>query len=464
MSKKPDSKGLTLEAIRAVGRLGSEFLAREAELPRRDLPPEEIASRLGIALGPEGRPFGQVVEKLGRVLGATPSSSSPRFLNQLFAGRESIATLAEMLVPLADTSMYTYKVAGAQVLVEREVLARMLSTVPFPEGEGMFCPGGSLANMTAMLVARNEVLDGVRDEGFQGERLSVYSSSDSHYSIRKSAGILGLGRDHVREVPTDGDGAIKAAELERMIEEDRRDGRLPFFVNATAGTTVLGAVDPIAEIAEIARAQGLWLHVDGALAGPVLLSGTYRQLLEGVADSDSLTWNAHKMMGVPLSCSVLLLRRTGLLATHLGEPANYLFQADGDELNPGTRSLQCGRRSDALKLWALWQQHGDRGLDRKMTRLVDLARYAARVIEEDPVLELARLPQTVNVCFRVPGVSSADLCDYLDRQGILKIGHGLVDGESAVRLVCVNPDLDRDRIVRVLGEIKSAAQALYDAA
>ncbi|MCP4201730.1 MAG: aminotransferase class V-fold PLP-dependent enzyme [bacterium] len=457
-----ESKELAQQALRALERLGLEFLDNEATLPPRDLPAEEISARLGIALGPEGRPFEEVVAKLGRVLDATPSSSSPRFLNQLFGGREPAATLAEMLVPLADTSMYTYKVAGAQVLVELEVLARLLAAVPFPEGEGTFCPGGSLANLTAMLLARNEVLGSVRDKGFQGERLSMYSSSDSHYSIRKAAGILGLGRDSVREVTTDADGKMSTEELAESIEADRQAGWRPFFINATAGTTVLGAVDPIAEIAEIARTEGIWLHVDGALGAPVLLSGTYRHLLAGSAEADSLAWNAHKMMGVPLACSVLLLRQKGLLARHLGESANYLFQADQEELNPGTRSLQCGRRSDALKLWAAWQHHGDRGLDRKMTRLLDLARYAARIIEEDPQLELARHPETVNVCFRVPGVSSEELCDHLDRQGILKIGHGTVAGESAVRLVCVSPDLDEDRIVTVLGEIKAAARALTE--
>jgi glutamate/tyrosine decarboxylase-like PLP-dependent enzyme len=460
MLSDADDTDLAWKAVDALVRLGKEFLDAEGELPRRDLSAAELAEELGIALASEGRPFDEVVEKLGRVLVATPSSASPRFFNQLFGGRDPVATLAEMLVALADTSMYTYKVAGAQVLVEREVLARMLGAVGYPDGEGMFSPGGSLANMAAMLLARNEAVGGAREGGLQGERLSAYNSADAHYSIRKAAGILGLGRESVREVPTDDRGCLVVNELERMIEADRRSGWRPFFINATAGTTVLGAIDPIEDLAAIARRQGLWLHVDGALGGPVLLCDKHRSLLAGSERADSFTWNAHKMMGVPLACSVLLLRRKGLLVRHLGESATYLFQADEQELNPGTRSLQCGRRSDAFKLWAAWQMHGDRGYDARLSRLLDLAGYAARVVEEDPELELVCPPQTVNVCFHVHDRSSVEICDYLDRHGILKIGHGMVKGRSAIRLVCVAPSLDEGRIRAVLEDIKAAAGAL----
>jgi sulfinoalanine decarboxylase/sulfinoalanine decarboxylase/aspartate 1-decarboxylase len=346
--------------------------------------------------------------------------------------------------------------------VEREVLGRMLAAVAYPGGEGTFSPGGSLANMTAMLIARNEALQTVRDEGFRDQRLTVYTSSAGHYSIRKAAGILGLGRESVREVPCDENGTMLPSELERSVGADRDRGLRPFFINATAGTTVLGAVDPIDEIAQIARAHDAWLHVDGALGGSALLSSRYRDLLAGIESSASMAWNAHKMMGVPLACSVLLLRRKGLLAQHLGETANYLFQADEEELNPGTRSLQCGRRADGLKLWAIWKRLGDRGLDTRMTYILDLARTAARFIDSDPDLELVSQPQTVNVCFRIRGVPSAELCDYLDQKGIFKIGHGTVGDRNAIRLVCVNPDLDEARVEAVLGEIKAAAAAFGD--
>ena len=462
-SSKPQGQApedFSWRAMRELARLALEFLATEDDLPPRDLPPAQLSERLGIALPTKGRPLQEVTNKLGRILAATPSSSSPRFVNQLFGGRNAAATLAEMLVALPDTSMYTYKVAGAQILVEQEVLARLLAAVPYGHGEGMFSPGGSLANLTAMILARNESLPGVREHGLTDQRPVVYTSTAAHYSIGKAAGILGLGRENVRPVPTDADGRMKPEALAEMISDDERSERQPLFINATAGTTVLGAIDPISRIAAVAQEHGVWLHVDGALGGSLLLSKKYRQLLAGIELADSFAWNAHKMMAVPLPCSVLLVRQRGLLAKHLGEAATYLFQTDEEDLNPGTRSLQCGRRSDALKLWAAWQLLGDDGYDAMLTRHVDLARHAARQIRSDPELELLGAPQSTNVCFEVRGRSSVAICDALDRQGILKIGHGSVGERSAIRLVCVNPDFDERRIEEILREIKAAAAAL----
>jgi glutamate/tyrosine decarboxylase-like PLP-dependent enzyme len=451
---------LTRSHLDQLVQLACRFLDGESSLPARGVSAAELRERLGIELSEEGRPLAEVLDRLDRVLAATPSAASPRFLNQLFGGRDPIATLAEMLVPLSNTSMYTYKVAGAQVLVEQEVLSRLLAAVGYREGEGAFCPGGSLANLTALLIARNERLPDARQTGLDGRRLTVYTSADAHYSIPKAAAILGLGRDNVRAVATDERGAVRVEELEKSIERDRASGSVPLAINATAGTTVLGAIDPLAEIADVAARQRLWLHVDGALAGSVRLSQKYGHLLAGCERADSFTWNAHKMMGVPLPCSVLLVRRAGLLARHLGEAAGYLFQADDAELNPGTRSLQCGRRNDALKLWAAWQMLGDRGYDDRLTRLLDLARFAAELIRRNPGLELVHEPQTVNVCFRVRGCSAAELCDHLDRHAILKIGHGSIGGRSALRLVCVDPDLDEERIRDILELVLEAGRSL----
>jgi glutamate/tyrosine decarboxylase-like PLP-dependent enzyme len=447
-------------AVREAARLAEDFMARETNLPKRGRPPEELVSRLGIELGSAGLSLAEVSDKLRGVLRATPSAASPRFLNQLFGGRDEAATLAEMLVPLSNTSMYTYKVGGAQILVEREVLRRMVGAVPYPDGEGVFSPGGSLANLTAMVLARNEILPQSRDDGIQDQRPTVYTSSESHYSIRKAAGILGIGRNAVRVISSDESGAMRVAELADVIDDDRHRGFKPFFINATAGTTVLGAIDPLPEIAVIAREQAIWLHVDAALGGSLLLSSRYRHLLDGAAESSSLAWNAHKLMSVPLPCSVLLVRRRGLLQEHLGEAAAYLFQADEADLNPGTRSIQCGRRNDALKLWAAWQYHGDSGFDRRMTRLVELAHRAAELVDRDPDLELLCRPRTVNVCFRVRGFDSAEICAHLDRRSILKIGHGAALGVSAIRLVCIDPELDETRIRTIIRQIKRAAREM----
>ena len=244
----------------------------EADLPRRgDSTPAGLHQELGIAIDPGGSTFDEVTGKLRRILAETPSPASPRFFNQLFGGRDPIAVVAEMLTPLTNTSMYTYKVAGPQVLVEREVLARMAAKVGFADGEGAMSPGSSLANLTALLIARNEAVAEARESGLTGEKLTVYSSAEGHYSILKAAGILGLGRGNVRRIETDDRGRMRVAALEAALESDLERGYRPILINATAGTTVAGAFDPIAEIAAVAGAHGVWLNIDGALGGSVVL-------------------------------------------------------------------------------------------------------------------------------------------------------------------------------------------------
>ena len=449
-----DLLGPTLELAR-------QFLAREEALPSQELrSAAHLQDHLDLELGEEGQPVAAVLAQVDRALQATPSSSSLRFLNQLFGGRVPIATAAEMLTTLPNTSMYTFKAAGAQILIENEVLRKMRECAGFPEGEGCFTPGGSMANLVAMLLARSHAVPEFRDRGASPERLIVYTSAEGHYSVPKAAGILGLGRANVRTIPVDGKGRMDVAALALRIAEDRSHGCRPLMINATAGTTVRGAFDPIREISGLAREQRLWLHVDGALGGSLLLSRAHRQLLDGLELADSLAWNPHKLMGVPLQSSVLLVARRGTLARNLDETADYLFQADEEALNPGHRSIQCGRRNDAFKLWAAWKHLGDQGWDARVDRQMALAAEAARLIQADPELKLLEQPSSINVCFEVLGRSSVEICNRLDREGIMKIGYGEVQGRRAIRLVCVNPELDSAALENILGEIKAMGSSL----
>jgi sulfinoalanine decarboxylase/sulfinoalanine decarboxylase/aspartate 1-decarboxylase len=436
------------------------LLETEAALPggtQRD--PQRLAEQLPLSLAEHGHSLDEVFERMACVLAATPSSASWRFVNQLFGGREPLALAAETLALWRNVSMYTFKAAGAQVLVENEVLSRMLGHAGFPAGEGMFTPGGSLANMAAMLLARDRADPSQRDQGASG-RFAVYASEEAHYSLKKNAGFIGLGRRALRAVPVDRQGRMDPLHLAEMIKADRQQGLRPLMVVATAGSTVRGAFDAIDELAAIARPEGAWLHVDAALGGSVLLSPAQRHLLQGVKLADSISWNPHKMMGVPLQCSVLLLAQRGALARSLDECADYLFQADEDRLNPGHRSLQCGRRVDAFKLWATWQHLGDVGWAERVDRQFALATRAAELIDADPELALVEAPMSINVCFEVKGCPTEPLCERLDQQGSLKIGYGSVFGRPVLRLVCVNPELTESHLLALLEAIKAAAAPL----
>ncbi len=418
--------------------------------------PTTLESEIDFSLG-QPVAHGRLMDLLRSVVETTPRTGSARFFNQLFGGRDDVATAAEVLSVMLNSSMYTFKVAGPHALIERELVQHMTAKFGWNSGDGTFTPGGSMSNLVAMIVARNQAFPDARDRGLGATPMTIYTSVDSHYSITKAAGLVGIGRENVREIAVDARGRMDVALLRAAIAEDRASGHRPVMVNATAATTVLGAFDPLAEIGEVAREEGLWFHVDGALGASIALSERHRSLLAGVEAADSVTWNAHKLLGVPLICSALLVRDGGVLERNFSEAATYLFQGDEDELNLGTKTMQCGRRNDAFKLWAAWKHHGDAGYAAKIDKLFELAAHARDIVVSDPGLILTREPESVTVCFEVKGQDSATICESLLRRDRAVVGFALVDGRRVVRLACVNAGLDFADIEAFFDEVREVS-------
>jgi len=447
------------DAFKRAFQLLDKHLQREAERPVADFaPPAELAARLDVTLPEgEGRDLDAVFDRLDQVLDATPRSTTTRFFNQLFSGRDPVAVAGEILASAINTSMYTYKAAGPHALIERALTDHMCKKLAFHNGEGVLAPGGSLANFCAMLMARDRAVPTYKDHGPPPQPLTLYTSNLCHYSIPKNANMMGVGRHNVRRIETDHRGRMLPDALDRAIQQDLDHGAIPFFINATAGTTVLGAFDPIDPIADVAHKHDLWLHIDGCLGASAVLSTEHRHLLDGVHRADSVCWNAHKAMGVPLSCSAILTRERGLLFDTFNQTATYLFQSDEDQFNMGTMSIQCGRRNDALKLFAAWLHHGDAGYDRRITHLFDLARHAADIVRQDPHMTLSKDPESMTVCFEVDGKPSDDLCERLRRDGLEVVGFAHVDRRRVIRLACLNADATTDDIDRFFHHLRQVA-------
>jgi glutamate/tyrosine decarboxylase-like PLP-dependent enzyme len=452
---------MTIKDIDLLKNIVIDFFADENVHPASNyISPGALQSNQDLFIPDRGKDIDEVFELLQNVVMATPRTAGKRFFNQLFGGRIFPATAADMLVSVLNNSMYTFKVAGIQVLIEQEVINNLCRCVGYKNGDGIFAPGGSIANMIAMIIARNEKQDSIRNKGFDGRKYTAYTSDQGHYSIRKNAGIIGIGRNNVREIKTDEYGKMDVVDLRSRIEEDLKNDYIPFFLNATAGTTVLGVFDLIEEIAEIAGEFNLWFHIDGAWGGTMLLSRQHRHLLKGCHKADSFTWCTHKMMGVPLSASAILIKRMGLLDKHFSERADYLFQSEEDTYNPGTKSIQCGRRNDAFKVWAAWQYYGNQGYEERVNKQFELTQYAANKIKNDKWLRLCMEPESMNVCFQVIGKSSEEICDILDKESIIKVGHGNFKGENYIRLVCVNPELTFEDIDYFFENVIEASHCL----
>ncbi len=449
------------ELFAAVGRLAVRLLHSERADPVRPTwPAAEVEGALGLSLPVQGRPAEEVLEAVASLLEAAPAMAGPSFWNQLFGGRDLVATAADMLAAVANHSLYTYKAAGPLVVVEELVLGRMAALAGFAGGEGTFCPGGSVSNLCAVVVARGEAIAQGREDGVDGRACRMYVSKEAHYSLRKAAMVAGLGRNGCHDIACDAEGRMDPAALDAALTADRLAGLTPVVVVATAGTTVRGAFDPIQAIADVCTRHSVWLHVDAAFGGSMLLSAQTRGLLAGVERADSLTWDAHKVLGVPLLCSALLLRRRGQLAAQLGETADYLFQADDEALDPGTRALQCGRRDDALKLWALWQHHGDAGLAARVEALRAQALRLAELARAHPRLKLAEPPPSLTVCLRTPGADAAAVCDLLAAERRHLIGHGMIAGERIVRVAIVDHDHDDAALRALIDDIDDATLRL----
>ena len=253
--------------------------------------------------------------------------------------------------------------------------------------------------------------------------------------------FIGVGRDQVRYIETNEKGEMRIDLLEEAIKNDLRNGFHPFFINLTAGTTVMGAFDPIRAVVGIASKYDLWVHVDGAYCGAVFFSPKYRQLMDGVELADSFSFNAHKMLGVPLSSSIITVKENQWLEHSFSNDASYLYQTDTDEYNLGKTSLQCGRRNDALKFWALWKSLGTQGLAEMVERQFALADQARTYIRQHEDYQLFSFDDSISVCFNYKNISAEMICTSLYSEGEIMVGFGKFREDVFIRLVTVNSNL-----------------------
>ncbi|MBZ3872741.1 Cysteine sulfinic acid decarboxylase [Sciurus carolinensis] len=366
--------------------------------------PEELKQLLDLELQSQGESQEQILERCRAVIRYSVKTGHPRFFNQLFSGLDPHALAGRIITESLNTSQYTYEIAPVFVLMEEEVLKKLRALVGWSSGDGIFCPGGSISNMYAINLARYQRYPDCKQRGLRAlPPLALFTSEECHYSINKGAAFLGLGTDSVRVVKADERGKMIPEDLERQISLAEAEGAVPFLVSATSGTTVLGAFDPLDAIADVCQHHGLWLHVDAAWGGSVLLSQTHRHLLDGIQRADSVAWNPHKLLAAGLQCSALLLQDTSnLLKRCHGSQASYLFQQDkfyDVALDTGDKVVQCGRRVDCLKLWLMWKAQGGQGLEHRIDQAFALARYLVEEIKKREGFELVMEPEFVNVCF-----------------------------------------------------------------
>ena len=444
---------------------------------------------VGLAIGDEAPAHDpdDVVVAVRTVVDHSIRTNHPRFMNQNFAGADPVAVVGDWLAAALNTATTTFEIAPVFHLMEATLLAKLAhlagypvgppgETTPDPLPPGLFCPGGSMATLYALQLARHRLQPDLVRVGAGPGPLAVFVSASGHYAVGKSAALLGIGTDAVVAVEVDADGAMEPGALRTAVRVALDAGRSPLAVVATAGTTVTCAFDPLDEVADVCTDYGIWMHVDGCYGGSALFSADHRHRLAGVERSDSFVWNLHKMMGITQQCTALLMREPERLAACFSTGADYLFQPDKQfgEWDSGDRTFQCGRRVDALKLWLAWKTRGDAGFAARIDHAVAMTDFARLLIDASDD-EFATIVDTgfTNIVFAwVPpelrpldlgSLSEADRSRLhrlaprvkarMQSEGTALLGFQPVHGLNTFRLLVMNPTVSTRDVEAVLDHL-----------
>ncbi|MFX1821620.1 aspartate aminotransferase family protein [Pseudarthrobacter sp. CC4] len=330
------------------------------------------------------------------------------------------ALVGEAVLSAVNSSMDTWDQSAGATMIERRLIDWTAKRLDLGDAsDGIFTSGGSQSNLQALLIARNHAVAGLRQDPARAglrlpallDTLRIFTSEDSHFSIQKSSSMLGLGFDAVVTVPCTPDHRMDPAALAEALAGARDAGLTPMAVVATAGTTDFGAVDPLPELAALARAYGAWFHVDAAYGGGLIVSGRYRHLLDGTGLADSVTVDFHKTFFQPVSSSALLVRERTMLR-HVTYYADYLnphSAALAAIPNQVDKSIQTTRRFDALKLWLTLRIMGADAIGALFDEAIDLAARVGKLLAADDAFELAAPPRLSTLVFRYrPRLDSGD--------------------------------------------------------
>ena len=428
---------LALEELRSVGRATIDAIVdyhttldRRAVVPAVE--PAEVAALFRDELPETGVCAAELLaDWRRRVLPNLTAIGSPRHFAYVNGSGAMVGILAEALAAATATNAGAWKLGPAATEIELQCLRWIARFVGYPESAGgILVSGGTMANFTALTAALRHVAPydstphGVQDPERCGRFLVYMSDHEGHVSVRRVADLMNLGREAVRRVPSRDDFTIDVAALDRMLAEDRAHGDLPFAVVAQLGSVNTGAVDPLAELAEVCARHGVWLHGDGAVG--LLAAGVpaTRHLFRGIERLDSVSFDAHKLLGVPPDCGVVLVRDGERLRRAFSLSAPYLRDALV-ETGAGVDLLEYGpqmsRGFRALKVWMTLRSFGAAGLRALVDKNVSLARRLHAHVAEHPDFEALHAPSLYLLSFRYVPHALAELgghpvaAEWLDR-------------------------------------------------
>ncbi|MFE5712384.1 pyridoxal phosphate-dependent decarboxylase family protein [Streptomyces sp. NPDC056501] len=389
----------------------------------------------------------------------------PRYLGHLNCPVVIPAVLGEAVLSAVNSSLDTWDQSAGGTLIERKLIDWTTGRIGLgPAADGVFTSGGTQSNLQAMLLAREEA------KTTDLAKLRIFSSECSHFSVQKSATLLGLGADAVISIPVDRNKRMQSVVLAAELEACRAEGLVPMAIVATAGTTDFGSIDPLPEVAALAEEYGAWMHVDAAYGCGLLASLTRRHLLDGIERADSVTVDYHKSFFQPVSSSALLVR-DGATLRHATYHADYLNprRTIAEHIpNQVDKSLQTTRRFDALKLWMTLRVMGADGVGELFDEVCDLAREGFELLAADPRYDVVVAPQLSTLVYRyipeaVTSPAEIDRANLYARKALFASGEAVVagtkvDGRQYLKFTLLNPETTAADIAAVLDLIAGHAE------
>jgi aromatic-L-amino-acid decarboxylase len=393
-----------------------------------------------------------------------------RFFGYVLGSGEPVAAVADLLGSVLNQNVTAWRSSPAAVTLERTVVSWLAEAIGCAGFRGSLTGGGSSANLMGLAIAREAKMPS-NEAGVHGAAQGVvYASEEVHMSISKSIALLGIGRENLRLISTDDSFRLIPSELEQAIQRDQAAGKIPIAVVASAGTVNTGAIDPLPEIAAIARRHGLWMHVDGAYGALAAIAAPAK--FTGMSLADSLSLDPHKWLYQPLDCGCLLYRDVNAAHaafTHTGDYAKALTNDPVEGFAFFEESLELSRRFRALRLWLSLRYHGLQAFRAAIQKDLDLAQRLASAISQQPELELMARGELSAVCFRVTGPAlpeeefnrrNAAILKRVLQRGRVYLSNATLRGKFCLRACIVNHRTTEADVDSVIPEVLAAVKDL----
>ncbi|WP_264289936.1 pyridoxal phosphate-dependent decarboxylase family protein [Duffyella gerundensis] len=442
----------------------------------------ELRERITLDFNPQGLGNQVAIERaIEYFLKDSLSVHHPQCVAHLHCPSLVVSQAAEVLINATNQSMDSWDQAPSATIIELKLVEWLREQVGYQAGDaGVFTSGGTQSNLMGLMLARDAFFarqgHSIQQHGLTGnlKKIKVLCSENAHFSVQKNMALLGLGYQSVTLVKTDRFARMDMNDLRAKLAQAEANDEQILAIVATAGTTDAGAIDPLREIAALAAERQIWVHVDAAWGGALLLSEKYRDYLDGIELVDSITLDFHKQFFQTISCGAFLLKeaRHYELMRYQAAYLNSEFDEAQGVPNLVSKSLQTTRRFDALKLWMGLEALGQKQYAEIIDHGVTLAQQVAQYVAEQPRLELVMEPQLASVLFRyrAPELPEADVAlfnqrigDALLESGRANVGVTEFDGVTCLKMTLLNPTVTLEDIKVLLALVESTAAGLMSA-